>query len=109
MVQGLPAAVKLTKKQCPNIVALYIYSWNNFAIQWQASTFLFADTQNLFHLQLLDTKTNSSNSTNSDIQSINTRHKHYFHMPNANIASYQKGAFYRGIKLFSAFTFNMIV
>jgi hypothetical protein len=35
------------------------------------------------------------------LQSINTRHKHDLHMPNANLTSYQKGIYYAGIKLFS--------
>jgi hypothetical protein len=39
--------------------------------------------------------------TNSDIHNINTRYKHDFHQPNANLTSYQKGAYYAGIKLFN--------
>jgi hypothetical protein len=39
--------------------------------------------------------------TNSDIHSINTRHKHDLHMLNANLISYQKGLCYAGIKLFN--------
>jgi hypothetical protein len=39
--------------------------------------------------------------TNSNTHSINTRHKHDFHMPNANLITYQEGAYYAGIKLFS--------
>jgi hypothetical protein len=39
--------------------------------------------------------------TNSDIHSINTRHKHDLHQPSANLTSYQKGAYYAGIKKFS--------
>jgi hypothetical protein len=39
--------------------------------------------------------------TNSDIHSINTRHKHDLCMPNVNLTTYQKGAYYAGIKLFS--------
>jgi hypothetical protein len=36
--------------------------------------------------------------TNSDIHSINTRHKHDLHQPSAKLTSYQKGAYYAGIK-----------
>jgi hypothetical protein len=39
--------------------------------------------------------------TNSDIHNINTRHKHDLHQPSANLTSYQKGAYYAGIKLFT--------
>jgi hypothetical protein len=42
--------------------------------------------------------------TNSDIQSINTRHKHDLHQLSANFASYQKDAYYAGIKLFNTLT-----
>jgi hypothetical protein len=35
--------------------------------------------------------------TISDIHIINTRHKHDLHHPNANLTSYQKGAYYAGI------------
>jgi hypothetical protein len=44
--------------------------------------------------------------TNSDIYSTNTRHKHDLHMPNANLTTYQKGAFYAGIKLFNILPSN---
>jgi hypothetical protein len=46
--------------------------------------------------------------TNSDIHSLNTGHKHDLHMPNANLTSYQKGACYAGIKLFSTLPSNII-
>jgi hypothetical protein len=39
--------------------------------------------------------------TNFDIHSINARHKHDLHQPSTNLTSYQKGAEYAGIKLFS--------
>jgi hypothetical protein len=38
--------------------------------------------------------------TNSDIHSINTRHKHDLRMLNADLTN-QKGAYYAGIKLFN--------
>jgi hypothetical protein len=39
--------------------------------------------------------------TNSDIHSINTRHKHDLHQLSANLTNYQKDAYCVGIKLFS--------
>jgi hypothetical protein len=39
--------------------------------------------------------------TNSDMHIVNTRHKHDLHMLNANLTSYQKGAYYAGIKSFN--------
>jgi hypothetical protein len=39
--------------------------------------------------------------TNSDIHSINKRCKLDLHQPSAKLISYQKGAYYAGIKLFS--------
>jgi hypothetical protein len=38
---------------------------------------------------------------NSDIHSINTRHKHDLHVQKANFTTYQEGAYYAGIKLFN--------
>jgi hypothetical protein len=45
--------------------------------------------------------------TNSDIHSINTGHKHDLHQPSANLTSYQKGAYYAGIKLFSTLPYSI--
>jgi hypothetical protein len=45
--------------------------------------------------------------TNSNIYSINIRHKHDLHMPYANLTSYQKGAYYAGNKLFSTLPSNI--
>jgi hypothetical protein len=39
--------------------------------------------------------------TNSDIHSINTKHKHDLHMLNIILTSYQKSSYYAGIKLFN--------
>jgi hypothetical protein len=39
--------------------------------------------------------------TNSDIHNINTSHKHDLHMPNANLTTNQRGAYYAGIKVFN--------
>jgi hypothetical protein len=39
---------------------------------------------------------------NSDIHNINTRTKSNLHQPLANSSTYQKGAYYYGIKLFSS-------
>jgi hypothetical protein len=36
-----------------------------------------------------------------------SRHKHYLNIPNANLTSYQKGAYYAGIKLFNALPSNI--
>ena len=39
---------------------------------------------------------------NSDIHNINTRTKSNLHQPLANLSTYQKGAYYYGIKVFSS-------
>jgi superoxide dismutase len=39
--------------------------------------------------------------TNSDIHNIHTRHKHYLHQLSTNLTSYQKRAYYAGMKLFN--------
>jgi hypothetical protein len=39
--------------------------------------------------------------TNSNIHSLNRRYERKFHMLNADLTTYQKGAYYAGIKLFS--------
>lgn len=38
--------------------------------------------------------------TDSDVHSVNRRHKNDLHMPNANLTSYQKVSYSAGIKLF---------
>jgi hypothetical protein len=38
---------------------------------------------------------------NTDVDNLNTRHKHDLHMPNANLTKYQVGTYYTGIKVFS--------
>jgi hypothetical protein len=43
---------------------------------------------------------------NSDIHSINTRHKHGFRMPNASLTSYQKDAYYAGIEVLNTHPSN---
>jgi hypothetical protein len=45
--------------------------------------------------------------TISDIHNTNIKHKHDLHMPNANLTSHQKGAYYAGIKLFITLPFNI--
>jgi hypothetical protein len=42
-------------------------------------------------------------------QSLTTGHKLNLHMPNSNLASYQKGACHAGIKLFSTLPLNIKV
>jgi hypothetical protein len=39
--------------------------------------------------------------TNSSIHNINTRIKHHFHRPNANLSCFQKSTFYAGVKIVS--------
>jgi len=38
--------------------------------------------------------------TNSSVHNINTRNKHHFHRPVANLSCLQKGASYCGIRIF---------
>jgi hypothetical protein len=40
--------------------------------------------------------------TNSSIHNINTRNKHHFHRPNANLSCFQKSTFFAGIKIFTS-------
>jgi hypothetical protein len=39
--------------------------------------------------------------SNSEIHSINTRHRTYLHPPISNLAVFQKGSIYSGIKIFN--------
>jgi hypothetical protein len=41
------------------------------------------------------------NKTNSDIHSFNTRFNHDLHIPEANLAVFQKGVWYSGLKVYS--------
>ena len=40
--------------------------------------------------------------TNSSVHNINTRNKHNFHIPVANLSCFQKGASYFGIRIFNS-------
>jgi hypothetical protein len=40
--------------------------------------------------------------TNSSVRSINTRNKHNFHRPIANLSCFQKGESYSGIRIFNS-------
>ena len=40
--------------------------------------------------------------TNSSVHNINTRNKHHLHRPVVNLACFQKGAFYSGIRIFNS-------
>jgi len=42
------------------------------------------------------------NANNSSVHNINTRSKHHFHRPVANLSCFQKGASYSGIKIFNS-------
>lgn len=46
--------------------------------------------------------------TNSELHSVDSRHKQDLHMPNANLTSYQEGMCCAGTKLFSALTCSII-
>jgi len=57
--------------------------------QYILSLLLFVvDNKNLFHV-------------NSEIHSISTRQNSNLHQPQANLTLHQKGAYYRGIKVFN--------
>ena len=40
--------------------------------------------------------------TNSSVHNINTRNKHHFHRPVANLSCFQKGVSYSGIRIFNS-------
>ena len=40
--------------------------------------------------------------TNSSVHNINTRNKHHFHRPVANLSCFQKGSSYSGIRIFNS-------
>jgi hypothetical protein len=40
--------------------------------------------------------------TNPSVQSIHTRNKHNLHRPIANLSSFQKSAFYSGMRIFNS-------
>jgi len=44
---------------------------------------------------------------NSEIHHINTRQHANFHQPSVNVAKYQKGVYYLGVKLFNALPFDI--
>jgi hypothetical protein len=46
-------------------------------------------------------KNKDSFKTNSDIHSFNTRSNHDLHIPVANLAVFQKGVWYSGIKIYN--------
>jgi hypothetical protein len=83
----------------------YLISKRKSLEQWQKEVSL-VENYLLSLLPLVDNMKKFQ--TNSDIHSINTRHKHDLHMLNANLTTYQKGAYYAGIKLFNTFPASIL-
>jgi IS1 family transposase len=56
--------------------------------------------QYIFSLMNFSVNNQENFQTNSSVHSINTRNKRHLHRPTANIARFQKSAFYSGIRIF---------
>ena len=57
--------------------------------------------QYILSLSLFVVKNIDEFTTNSDVHTINTRHKSDLHPPSIKLAKYRKGVYYSGIKIFS--------
>ena len=58
-------------------------------------------SQYIFSLLIFVVKNKDLFKTNSDIHSFNTRFNHDLHIPTANLAAFQKGAWYSGVKVYN--------
>jgi hypothetical protein len=57
--------------------------------------------QYILSLLLFAVKNIEEFSMNSEVHTINTRHRSDLHLPSINLTKYQKGVYYSGIKIFS--------
>jgi len=57
--------------------------------------------QYILSLLLFTVKNIEELSMNSEVHTINTRHRSDLHPPSINLTKYQKGVYYSGIKIFS--------
>jgi len=59
-------------------------------------------SQYIYSLMSLFIENQEKFQTNLSVHNINTRNKHHFHRPVANLSCFQKGASYSGIKFFNS-------
>jgi hypothetical protein len=59
-------------------------------------------SQYIFPLLMLTIRNRTQFVINSEIHHINSRQHTNFHLPSVNVAKYQKGVYYLGVKVFSA-------
>jgi len=59
-------------------------------------------SQYIFSLLMFMIRNRSQFLANSEIHHINTRQHANFHQPSVNVAKYQKGVYYLGVKVFNA-------
>jgi hypothetical protein len=64
----------------------------------------FTSSQPIYIYSLINFFVNNQENvqTHSSIHNINTRNKHQFHRPTANLSCFQKNAFYSGIRIFNS-------
>jgi hypothetical protein len=65
-------------------------------------------SQYIFSLLMLTIRNRTQFVIKSEIHHINTRQHTNFHLPSVNVAKYQKGVYYLGVKLFNALLPNII-
>jgi hypothetical protein len=58
-------------------------------------------SQSILSLLLFIVKNTDGFIPNSEVHTINTRHRSDLHPPSINVTKYQKGAYYSGIKIFN--------
>jgi len=59
-------------------------------------------SQYIYSIMSFFTENQEKFQTNSSVHNINTRNKHHFHRPVANLSCFQKGASYCGIRIFNS-------
>jgi hypothetical protein len=64
-------------------------------------------SQYIFSLLMFKIRNRSQFLVNSEIHYINTRQHANFHQPSVNVAKYQKGVYYLGVKVFNALPFDI--
>jgi hypothetical protein len=56
----------------------------------------------IYHLILFVNKNNELYTTNNEIHNYCTRHRRNLHQPAANLAQYQNGVLYRGVRMYNS-------
>jgi hypothetical protein len=98
---GISAYSKIIFKIKKRIIRIIMNSDNRISCRnlFKKLHILPLQSQYIFSLLTFVVKNKNFFKTNSDFHSFSTRYNHYLHIPVANLAVFQKGVWYSGIKI----------